>query len=115
MACGPGVERLAEEVDESFPDARIIVLSSDMAGGVSRLRLELEAIAKGEVDIVIGTQLVAKGHNFPLITCVGVVDALVHALHEVSPEPRDVVDYHEDTMGQGSDARAIAMMGDVTQ
>ena len=75
VACGPGVERLAEEVDESFPDARIIVLSSDMAGGVSRLRLELEAIAKGEIDIVIGTQLVAKGHNFPLITCVGVVDA----------------------------------------
>ena len=75
MACGPGVERLAEEVDETFPDARIIVLSSDMTGGVSRLRLELEAIAKGEVDIIIGTQLVAKGHNFPLMTCVGVVDA----------------------------------------
>ena len=75
VACGPGVERLAEEVDETFPDARIIVLSSDMTGGVSRLRLELEAIAKGEVDIIIGTQLVAKGHNFPLMTCVGVVDA----------------------------------------
>lgn len=75
VACGPGVERLAEEVDELFPEARILVLSSDMAGGVSRLRLELEAIAKGEVDIVIGTQLVAKGHNFPQMTCVGVVDA----------------------------------------
>ena len=75
VACGPGVERLAEEVDELFPEARIIVLSSDMAGGVSRLRLELEAIAKGEIDIVIGTQLVAKGHNFPQMTCVGVVDA----------------------------------------
>ena len=75
VACGPGVERLAEEVDQAFPDARIIVLSSDMLGGVSRLRLELEAIAKGDVDIVIGTQLVAKGHNFPLMTCVGVVDA----------------------------------------
>jgi len=75
VACGPGVERLAEEVDEAFPDARIIVLSSDMMGGVSRLRLELDAIAKGEADIIIGTQLVAKGHNFPLMTCVGVVDA----------------------------------------
>lgn len=75
VACGPGVERLAEEVDELFPEARIIVLSSDMAGGVSRLRLELDAIAKGEIDIVIGTQLVAKGHNFPQMTCVGVVDA----------------------------------------
>ena len=75
VACGPGVERLAEEVDRTFPDARIIVLSSDMMGGVSRLQLELEAIAKGEADIIIGTQVVAKGHNFPLLTCVGVVDA----------------------------------------
>ena len=75
VACGPGVERLAEEVDELFPEARILVLSSDLAGGVSRLRMELDAIAKGEVDIVIGTQLVAKGHNFPQMTCVGVVDA----------------------------------------
>ena len=75
VACGPGVERLAEEVDETFPNARIVVLSSDMSGGVSRLRVELDAIAKGEADIVIGTQVVAKGHNFPLMTCVGVVDA----------------------------------------
>ncbi len=51
------------------------MLSSDMLGGVRRLRLELEAIAKGEADIVIGTQLVAKGHNFPNMTLVGVVDA----------------------------------------
>ena len=75
VACGPGVERIAEETDRHFPDARIIVLSSDVLGGVKRLRLELEAIAGGEADIVIGTQLVAKGHNFPLLTLVGVVDA----------------------------------------
>ena len=74
-ACGPGVERLAEEAVGLFPDARILVLSSDLMGGVKRLRLELEAIAKGECDIVIGTQLVAKGHNFPLMRCVGVIDA----------------------------------------
>ena len=74
-ACGPGVERIAEEVAARFPEARIIVLSSDMAGGIRRLRLELEAIAKGEADIVIGTQLVAKGHNFPNMSCVGVIDA----------------------------------------
>lgn len=73
-ACGPGVERIAEEVERHFPDARTIVLSSDLMG-VKRLRLELEAIAKGEADIVIGTQLVAKGHNFPLMTLVGIVDA----------------------------------------
>ena len=75
VACGPGVERIAEEVERHFPDARTILLSSDMMGGVKRLRLELEAIAKGEVDIVIGTQLVAKGHNFPMMTLVGIVDA----------------------------------------
>lgn len=75
VACGPGVERIAEEVDQHFPDARTIVLSSDMMGGSKRLRLELDAISKGGADIVIGTQLVAKGHNFPLMTMVGVVDA----------------------------------------
>jgi primosomal protein N' (replication factor Y) len=75
VACGPGVERIAEEVEKHFPEARTIVMSSDLLGGVKRLRLELEAIAKGEADIVIGTQLVAKGHNFPLMTLVGIVDA----------------------------------------
>ncbi len=74
-ACGPGIERIAEEAAAHFPDARVIVLSSDLAGGVRRLRIELEAIAKGEADIVIGTQLVAKGHNFPEMTLVGVIDA----------------------------------------
>jgi primosomal protein N' (replication factor Y) len=52
-----------------------MVLSSDLAGGVRRLRIELEAVAKGEADIIIGTQLVAKGHNFPLLSLVGVLDA----------------------------------------
>jgi primosomal protein N' (replication factor Y) len=75
VACGPGVERLGEELLELFADKRIMVLSSDMAGGAKRMRLELDAIAKGEADIIVGTQLVAKGHNFPLMTCVGVVDA----------------------------------------
>ncbi len=74
VAVGPGVERLAEEVATRFPGARLIIMSSDIVGGVQRLRLELESIEKGEVDIVIGTQLVAKGHNFPLLTLVGVVD-----------------------------------------
>ncbi|WP_309084170.1 primosomal protein N' [Chelativorans sp.] len=75
VPCGPGVERIAEELTRHFPDARTIVLSSDLLGGVKRLRLELEAIANGEADIVVGTQLVAKGHNFPSMTLVGVVDA----------------------------------------
>jgi primosomal protein N' (replication factor Y) len=75
VACGPGIERIAEEITRHFPDARTLILSSDLMGGVKRLRLELEAIAKGEADIVVGTQLVAKGHNFPNMTLVGVVDA----------------------------------------
>ena len=73
--CGPGVERIAEEAAELFPDRRIIVLSSDFPGGAERLRQELELVAAGECDIVIGTQLVAKGHNFPHLTLVGVLDA----------------------------------------
>jgi primosomal protein N' (replication factor Y) (superfamily II helicase) len=72
---GPGVERIAEEVATRFPQARALVLSSDMAGGPKRLKAELEAVARGEVDIVVGTQLVAKGHNFPGLTLVGVIDA----------------------------------------
>ncbi|PSC05872.1 primosomal protein N' [Alsobacter soli] len=74
-ACGPGVERLAEEVAEAFPGVPSLVLSSDFPGGTERLRRELEAVAAGEFPIVIGTQLVAKGHNFPSLSLVGVVDA----------------------------------------
>jgi primosomal protein N' (replication factor Y) len=75
VACGPGVERLAEECATLFPQARLLVLSSDMAGGIERIRQEIEAVARGEADIVIGTQLVAKGHNFPHLALVGVIDA----------------------------------------
>ncbi|MCJ2049001.1 primosomal protein N' [Methylobacterium sp. J-070] len=74
-ACGPGVERIAEEAAALFPDRRIVVLSSDFPGGAERLRQELDAVAAGECDLVIGTQLVAKGHNFPGLTLVGVLDA----------------------------------------
>jgi len=74
-ACGPGIERLAEEAMELFPQARILTLSSDFPGGAERMRHQLDEVAKGSCDIVIGTQLVAKGHNFPLLTLVGVIDA----------------------------------------
>ncbi|MCF4126514.1 primosomal protein N' [Methylobacterium sp. SyP6R] len=74
-ACGPGVERIAEEVSATFPDKRVIVLSSDFPGGAERLRAELQTVAEGGCDIVVGTQLVAKGHNFPHLTLVGVLDA----------------------------------------
>lgn len=75
VACGPGVERLEEEVRALFPEARVLVLSSDLVASVERMREELADIAAGRFDIVIGTQLVAKGHHFPMLNLVGVVDA----------------------------------------
>ena len=72
---GPGVERLAEEVAERFPEARLAVLSSDLFGSARALKEQIVAIAEGAADIIIGTQIVAKGHNFPLLTLVGVIDA----------------------------------------
>jgi primosomal protein N' (replication factor Y) (superfamily II helicase) len=74
-AVGPGVERLEEEVRELFPSARVLVLSSDLVATVDRLREELDDVAQGKFDIVIGTQLVAKGHHFPKLNLVGVIDA----------------------------------------
>jgi primosomal protein N' (replication factor Y) len=74
-ACGPGVERLEEEAAALFPQARVLVLSSDLVASVERMREELNEIAEGRIDIVIGTQLVAKGHHFPKLNLVGVIDA----------------------------------------
>ena len=72
---GPGVERLAEEAAGLWPEARLAVLSSDLFGSARALKEGIENIANGGADIIIGTQLVAKGHNFPLLTLVGVIDA----------------------------------------
>ena len=72
---GPGVERLAEEVTERFPGARMAVLSSDLFSSARALKEAIHEIAAGGADIIIGTQIVAKGHNFPLLTLVGVIDA----------------------------------------
>ena len=74
-AVGPGVERLAEEVTARFPQARLAVLSSDLFGSARALKEAIVGIAEGAADIIIGTQIVAKGHNFPLLTLVGVIDA----------------------------------------
>jgi primosomal protein N' (replication factor Y) len=74
-AVGPGVERLEHEAAELFPGSRILVLSSDLVESMERLRAELDDVAEGRFDIVIGTQLVAKGHHFPKLNVVGVVDA----------------------------------------
>jgi primosomal protein N' (replication factor Y) len=75
VPCGPGIERIAEEVAELFPEARRVLLSSDLTPGISDLRETLREIEEREVDVIIGTQLVAKGHHFPGLALVGVVDA----------------------------------------
>ena len=74
VACGPGIERIAEEVADLFPEARRVLLSSDLTPNIAELRHTLREIEEREVDIVIGTQLVAKGHHFPGLALVGVVD-----------------------------------------
>lgn len=74
-ACGPGVERIEEEVKALFPDARALVLASDESGGQKAVAEAVKRIEDKDVDIIIGTQIIAKGHHFPSLTCVGVIDA----------------------------------------
>ncbi len=95
---GPGVERLAEEVAARFPQARCALMSSDNIDGPAAASELIRQIQAHELDIVIGTQLAAKGHHFPLLTLVGVIDAdlglkggdlragerTYHLLHQVS-------------------------------
>jgi primosomal protein N' (replication factor Y) len=74
-ACGPGVERLAEELATLFPNARSAVMASDMLTGPRAAAELVDRVQQHEIDILIGTQVVAKGHHFPMLTLVGVVDA----------------------------------------
>ncbi len=74
-ACGPGVERIFEEVTAYFPQARVKILASDTAQTHDELKAMLADIREHKVDIIIGTQIIAKGHHFPNLTLVGVVDA----------------------------------------
>jgi primosomal protein N' (replication factor Y) len=74
-AIGPGVERIAEEVRLVFPEARALVMASDVITGPKEAAAAAAAISAREVDIIIGTQMVAKGWHFPHLTLVGVVDA----------------------------------------
>jgi primosomal protein N' (replication factor Y) len=84
-ACGPGVERIAEEVAERFPDARQVILSSDLIPGLDEMRAIIKRIEAGEAQIIIGTQMVAKGHNFPDLTLVGIVDGDLGLAHGADP------------------------------
>jgi len=75
VACGPGVERVYEEAKAYFPDANILMLASDTAENNDQLRKMLQEIKDDKIDIIIGTQIIAKGHHFPNLTLVGVIDA----------------------------------------
>ncbi|MEP1145142.1 MAG: primosomal protein N' [Henriciella sp.] len=75
MSVGPGVERVAEEVRVLLPDAKVEIFSSDTAMGGEATRGIVERMAESDIDVLVGTQIVAKGHNFPNLTLVGVVDA----------------------------------------
>ncbi|MGH6998310.1 MAG: replication restart helicase PriA, partial [Phenylobacterium sp.] len=72
---GPGVERVEEEARHLFPEARIAVFSSDTVWDAKEARRLVDSMAEGEIDILVATQAAAKGHNFPKLTLVGVVDA----------------------------------------
>src|SRR5216683_307383 len=75
VPCGPGVERLLEEVAERFPAARAAVMVSDLLSGPRAAAELAQAMTEQRYDVLIGTQIVAKGHHFPMLTLVGVVDA----------------------------------------
>jgi primosomal protein N' (replication factor Y) len=74
-ACGPGVERVAEEACLRFPNAKVEILSSDSASSFSAVSNVIAKMERQEIDILVGTQIIAKGHHFPNLTLVGIVDA----------------------------------------
>lgn len=75
FACGPGVERIAEEVAAFLPQARVAVMASDSTDTHNDLQERILAMQRGDIDILIGTQMIAKGHHFESLALVGVVDA----------------------------------------
>ena len=75
VSCGPGVERVAEEIIALFPHAKIAQITSDTLTSPAEFEELLNKIKNGDIDILIGTQMLAKGHHFPNLTLVGVIDA----------------------------------------
>ena len=75
VACGPGVERIADEVRELMPEARIALATSDTLNSPAKISDFVEAAENKMIDVIVGTQLVTKGYHFPDLTLVGVVDA----------------------------------------
>lgn len=75
IPCGPGVERLAEELKELIPEAKIITLTQDIFYKLKEAETILDDITNKKYDIILGTQIIAKGHHFPALTLVGIIDA----------------------------------------
>ena len=75
VACGPGVERICDEVKMLFPQARTAIVTSDTIWSPQKAADFVQQMEAGAIDIVVGTQLVTKGYHFPNLTLVGVVDA----------------------------------------
>lgn len=72
---GAGLEKIEEEISARFPNARTALVSSDTITSRESLQRLVQKMESGDIDIVIGTQILAKGHHFPNLTLVGVVDA----------------------------------------
>lgn len=74
-ACGPGVERIAEEVKALFPDLRCAIMASDTLDGPKDAQGLMDQMEDRSIDVLVGTQIMAKGYHFPRLTFVGVIDA----------------------------------------
>lgn len=74
IPCGPGVERIHEAVQKRFPKSRSRIITSDEITCMTKLQELIRQISNHEIDILIGTQILAKGHHFPMITLVGIID-----------------------------------------
>lgn len=75
VACGPGVERVHEEIRELFPKARVAVMASDTMTNLAEAEKTVGAMTGGDIDILVGTQMMAKGYHFPKLHLIGVIDA----------------------------------------
>ncbi len=75
VSCGPGVERIYEEAHQLFPEARMTMVTSDTLNNPKEFEALLQKIKNNEIDVLIGTQILAKGHHFSNLTLVGVIDA----------------------------------------
>ncbi|MDC0342640.1 primosomal protein N' [Alphaproteobacteria bacterium] len=72
---GPGVERIGEELNQSFPDKVISVMSSDLINSPKKIKELIDKFSNKEIDIIVATQIMAKGYDFPNLSLVGVIDA----------------------------------------